>query len=159
MSCEYVIYFKRCNRRPSNERSSQSKQHRMPAQADRCGVPSRRTRLFQQREGAFRKADDSPGAFSAPGADGARMRHAPHSWEGYGIVLRFVTDVLAGVPTLEALESCSDIDPLFGTTLQRLAQLVADLFPTDPFEELATFLPRARRDEARRAASHREEGK
>ncbi len=92
-----------------------------------------------------------------------QMAHAcgmPHnSWEGYGIVLRFVTDVLAGVPTLEALESCSDIDLLFGTTLQRLAQLVADLFPTDPFEELATFLPRARRDEARRAASHREEGK
>lgn len=62
-----------------------------------------------------------------------------NSWEGYAIMLRFVEAVLQRLPTPHDLEAGS-IDARFTIELEHLAQMVVDLFPTDSFEELATFL-------------------
>ncbi len=62
-----------------------------------------------------------------------------NSWEGYLIFLRFLSEALGRVPTVDQLETC-DIDQIFGNELERLAQMVAKLFKREPFEELSTFL-------------------
>lgn len=62
-----------------------------------------------------------------------------NSWDGYAVILRFIAGTLQRLPALNDLEAC-DIDAHFATELGHLAHLVIDLFPTDSFEELATFL-------------------
>lgn len=69
-----------------------------------------------------------------------------NSWEGYAVLLCFVEAVLQRLPTPHELEAGS-IDVPFTTELEHLAQLVVDLFPTDSFEELATFLTPASKKE------------
>ena len=62
-------------------------------------------------------------------------------------MLRFVEAVLQRLPTPHDLETGS-IDARFTTELEHLAQMVVDLFPTDSFEELATFLAPASKKES-----------
>jgi hypothetical protein len=70
-----------------------------------------------------------------------------NSWDGYAVILRFVEGVLQRLPTTVDLETCN-IDARFTAELGYLARLVVDLFPTDSFEELATFfVPEAQEKE------------
>ena len=62
-----------------------------------------------------------------------------NSWDGSASLLRFVEGVLQRLPSLDALET-GDIDAYLTTELEELANLVIALFPTEGFEELATFL-------------------
>ncbi len=64
------------------------------------------------------------------------------SWACYAVMLRYVHDALQRVPSLEALDACTDdeMDLLLGTELEHLAAAVAEIFPGSGPEELVYYL-------------------
>lgn len=68
-----------------------------------------------------------------------RRAQPGNSWSGYAMFLRYLERVQRRLPTLEELERC-DIDTVLTTELEHLAVMLADIFPTEGYEELYSYL-------------------
>lgn len=66
-----------------------------------------------------------------------------NSWSGYAIFLRYLDQAQRRVLSLEDLDGC-DIDAVLTTELERLAVMLAEIFPTEGYEELYSYLLTAR---------------
>ena len=67
---------------------------------------------------------------------------SPNSWACYAAVLRYVNEALRRVPSLEALDACSDddIDLILEAELEYLASATTEIFPVRGPEELFYYL-------------------
>lgn len=68
-----------------------------------------------------------------------RKSQPGNSWSGYATFLRYLDQAQRRLPALEELEHC-DIDAVLTTELELLAVMLADIFLTEGFEELYSYL-------------------
>lgn len=65
-----------------------------------------------------------------------------NSWDGYAIMLRYLSKTLERLPTCQELAAtdAESIDRLFITEITYLAAMISEIFEGEGFEELASYL-------------------
>lgn len=65
-----------------------------------------------------------------------------NSWDGYAILLRYLSGALERLPTHQELAATDNenVDRLFVTEITYLAATISEIFEGEGFEELASYL-------------------
>lgn len=70
----------------------------------------------------------------------AQRSRPGNSWEAYAIFLLYLERAQRRLPSRAELADCDDIEAILAIELEHIAVMLDDIFPTEGYEELYSYL-------------------